>query len=157
MTNENKGVRKFIAGSALVAMLASAPTIGLAASGSDANLPRIQTTANFKTGFLPGTRTYTNYVEMAVTFPVAGTYHLEMSTNLLDSNGWMQFGKTNTVTAANNTTKSLVEYAPAQINNAYFRVAGTTNAPAPSSNLSLSTKKISPSYTTLNTTKRLVR
>lgn len=155
-------MKRTIAQSALVGILAAAGAssvnTGLAAN-VDPNLPKIETTATFKTGIFPGTREYTNYVEMAVTFPVAGTYHLETTSDLTNTNGWTQFGKTNSISVADNSTKYMREYTSSDLtgaSNAYFRVAGTTNAPSAPQNL-LSVSKKTPTYTTLNTTKRLVK
>ncbi len=147
MSIEKRVVRKFIAGSALVGILAATATaavtvsgVGLAAKPSPyADLPRINSVPNFRQGFLIGTNTYASNIELAPTVefnvacPLSGTYHLEMSTNLLDPNGWMKFGKTNQVTVFDNSTNLLYEYTPSnisQMSQVYFRIAGILKVPA---------------------------
>jgi hypothetical protein len=119
-------MRKFIATSALVGMLAC---ISMAAETNSAQ-PQIKSNPIFKTGFFPGTRDYTNYVELAATFPKPGTYQLELSRDPLGTNTWMSFGKTNlTSVSTSNTTKYLSEIASGNFNklsNTYFRIKGVS-------------------------------
>ena len=133
------GLRRFVLGSALIGMLAGASV------GGDENRPVINSVPVFGKGvfFESGKRVVTNYVELKVTASYNGAYHLEMSKDLSDTNGWACFGKTNVVNVSSNGITTIQEYTPADLNNlsqAYFRVAGLANDGTTNLNTSASTK-----------------
>jgi hypothetical protein len=53
---------------AVVALTGIMPLVNADSQNQEELRPEIKTTPVFKTGFFPGTRTYTNYVELGVTF-----------------------------------------------------------------------------------------
>lgn len=94
----------------------------------ETNAPTIMAAPVFKTGTFPGTRSYTNYVEIPAVFPTTGVYYLEFNQNPLNTNGWNKFGKTNAVSVSTpNVTKYLSEIFPtnlSKMSNLYFRIRG---------------------------------